>query len=171
MLRLTVTFLLALVATPTLACPVLEIDQTYEINESVSFQFKGPDGYELQVGEVPETLLTVNARPEGTSSMDIMTGKVSAPTIRMGLGLRPISPENMESYLKTAEGTPFIELADGSKAYREDISRLDIRHYLYPEIDGQPRELEVILMVPPTIADCLDEYEDVAREIVQSLSF
>jgi hypothetical protein len=25
--------------------------------------------------------------------------------------------------------------------------------------------------VPPKLADCLDEYEDAAREIVQSLSF
>jgi len=159
-------------ATPALAaCPSLDISTTYSVDESVSFQFTGPEGYELQVSGVPDTLLMVNARPEGTTSMDMATGKVQAPTIRMGLALRPITPEDMEIHLRTAEGTPFIERPDGTKAYREDIARLDIRYYMYPEINEQPRELEVVLMVPPQIEECVDEYEGAARQLVESISF
>jgi hypothetical protein len=172
MVKIISTALLAMTATSVFAeCPSLDINTVYSVDASVSFEFKGPEGYELQVGEVPETLLTVNARPEGTTAMDIATGKVRAPTLRFGLALQPISPENMEIRLRTVQGTPFIELPDGSKAYREDIARLDIRYDLYPEINGQPRQLEVILMVPPQIEECVDEYEDAARQLVESLSF
>jgi hypothetical protein len=153
------------------ACPTVEIGKTFEVDQSVAFRFQGPRGYEMQASEMGGALVSVNLRPEGTTSMDIATGKVTAPTIRMGLALRPIPPEEMQQHLATAEGKPFIELAAGLKAFREDIARLDIRHYLYPEIDGHPRELEVIVMVPPGSEQCLEDYEPMAHEILRSLEF
>jgi len=171
MFRIVIAGLLLIGSAPAFPCPAFQVDKTFEVDRGVAFSFKAADGYEAHVMELPDTLLRITLRPEGVSAMDMATGKVSAPTLLISVVLRPISEEDLALVPDITADTPFIELPGGVKAYREDIADGDIRHFLYPEIDGDAREIEVMLQVPQDHRGCMADYEEAAREVVASLSF
>ena len=84
----------------------------------------------------------------------------------------PLSFKAVDGYeAHIMEDNPSVALPSGGSAYREDLVEGDIRHVLYPEIDGDIREMEVVLQVPGQYRDCMAEYEQAAREVLASLSF
>ena len=176
MFRLVIFLVVTLLTSTAWSCPTLALGQHFQAQASLSFSFTGPEGYVLRVSEVPDTLVSAQLQPEGASSMDNATGRVRAPTLNMTLALRAIPADQLENFQrmdqnKIDKGAAYVELPDGLRAVREDISPYDIRHYLFPVIDGSARELEVVLMVPQSIRECVESYEDDARAIIRSLQF
>lgn len=153
---------------PALACPELDISKTFTIEESKTFSFQGPSGYEAKIMEVPNVMIRVSLFPEGATPMDVAMGRVSEPPVLVNLALRPVPASDLEVALRISADKPSVDLPGGGKAFRDDMTERDVRHYAYPDIGGNHHELDVQIQTSP---ECRAGYADAARQIVRSFQF